>query len=157
MTTILTPTTVPAPHAAGAAAAAAAPATAWRRPAAVAAVGAVGLAVTVAALVGVSFGNGPANPLGSVGVVSASPAVPASGHLVTYARGPAGGAEKVQPPQDGLDLTIGPVGPSMAKPTGNCVGVNACNQFIADCVGAGGEFVEEHHNPKGQPNLGHCK
>lgn len=42
------------------------------------------------------------------------------------------------------------------KPAGDCVGVDACNQFIADCIGAGGKWKEEHHNPQGQPNLGHC-
>ena len=43
-----------------------------------------------------------------------------------------------------------------ALPQGSCSGVAECNQFIADCVGAGGEYVPEHNNPQGQPNLGSC-
>ena len=43
-----------------------------------------------------------------------------------------------------------------ALPQGSCSGVAECNQFIADCVGAGGDYVPEHENPQGEPNLGSC-
>lgn len=59
--------------------------------------------------------------------------------------------------EDNLGLkTVGDSGGSEAKPEGDCSGVDECNIMISDCIAAGGEFEEEHHNPQGEPNLGHC-
>ncbi|NBD33234.1 MAG: hypothetical protein GVY17_09780 [Cyanobacteria bacterium] len=37
-----------------------------------------------------------------------------------------------------------------------CSGVAACNDFIADCIGSGGEYVPIDHDDKGRPSAGSC-
>ncbi len=47
-------------------------------------------------------------------------------------------------------------GPLHAWPAGGCSGVVACNEFIAACVGAGGDYYPGTDNEFGQPTSGHC-
>lgn len=44
-----------------------------------------------------------------------------------------------------------------ALPSGSCSGVQGCNDFIAECVGAGGDFVPGGtESPDGSPTSGSC-
>lgn len=55
-----------------------------------------------------------------------------------------------------LGFVAPPSDDSAALPSGDCSGVSACNDFIAECVGAGGDFVPGSHNEQGQPTSGSC-
>lgn len=48
-------------------------------------------------------------------------------------------------------------GRTAALPGGSCSGVQGCNDFIAECVGAGGDFVPGGtESPDGSPTSGSC-
>lgn len=48
-------------------------------------------------------------------------------------------------------------GQSRAQPGDTCLGVSACNELIAECVGSGYDFKPmEHKGPNGEPTYGQC-
>jgi hypothetical protein len=46
---------------------------------------------------------------------------------------------------------------SRAKPGDGCLGVSACNDLIADCIGSGYDFNPiQTKGPNGEPSYGFC-
>ncbi|WP_107669951.1 hypothetical protein [Cyanothece sp. BG0011] len=60
-------------------------------------------------------------------------------------------------PNNSGNLAAPDSGPNTAIGDGDtCSGVSGCNDFIAECIGGGGDYVPIEHNDKGQPTAGSC-
>jgi hypothetical protein len=50
-----------------------------------------------------------------------------------------------------------PTGRSRTVPGDTCLGADACNELIAECIGAGLDFEPQRHDgPNGEPTHGWC-
>ncbi|MEM6451814.1 MAG: hypothetical protein AAF703_16045 [Cyanobacteria bacterium P01_D01_bin.105] len=71
----------------------------------------------------------------------------------------------VRPPARATTPTFPPMiispqggqGPTPADSAGSCNGVSDCNNFIANCIGSGGDYIPGTTNDEGQPTSGSCE
>lgn len=101
----------------------------------------VSVSVTAAALVAGTGAAGASQLLAPAGAVRSAP----TAQIAVFS------------PTEKLAAPGGGSGGTAALPSGSCSGIQGCNDFIAECVGAGGDFVPGGtRSPQGEPTSGSC-